>query len=53
VTARGFAGLFFFAALIFLGIAHRRLRDRARAEEADGLLRDAFETLEDQERRKG
>jgi hypothetical protein len=53
VTARGFAGLFFLAALMFLGIAHRRLRDRARAEEADGLLREAFETLDDRDGSKG
>jgi hypothetical protein len=46
VTARAFAGLFFFATLMFLAMAHRRLRDRVRAEEADGLLREMFETLE-------
>jgi hypothetical protein len=52
VTARAFAGLFFFATLMFLAIAHRRLRDRVRAEEADGLLREAFETLENSQGRK-
>jgi hypothetical protein len=46
MTARAFAGLAFVASLLFLVLAHRRLRDRARAEEADGLLHEAFERLE-------
>jgi hypothetical protein len=46
MNARAFAGLLFFAVLTLLGLAHRRLRDRARVEEADGLLREAFEALE-------
>jgi len=46
MNARAFAGVTFLAALIFLVLGHRRLRERARAEEADGLLREAFEQLE-------
>lgn len=46
ITARVFAGVVFLAILAFLLVAHRRLRDRARAEEADGLIREAFESLE-------
>jgi hypothetical protein len=46
MTARAFAGLAFFASLLLLVLAHRRLRDRVRAEEADGLLSEAFERLE-------
>jgi hypothetical protein len=46
ITARLVAAVLFLATVVFLAHTHRRLRDRARAEEADGLLREAFDHLE-------
>jgi hypothetical protein len=45
MAARAFAAILFLASLSVLALARRSLRERARAEEADGLLREAFERL--------
>jgi hypothetical protein len=45
-AARAFAALLFLACLSLLVLARRSLRERARAEAADDLLRQAFEGLD-------
>jgi hypothetical protein len=46
MAARAFAAVLFLATLSLLALARRTLRERARAEEADDVLRDAFESLD-------
>ncbi len=46
IATRFVAALVFLLGLAVLVVAHRRARERARVEEADGALREAFDRLD-------